>query len=119
MALTFAVTGLTRNVIGAEREHRGLITATGTNTPDGDSITAAALGLELLYDLQPSTPAVDSTSSPAAAYQVRFIPAADQLSGKLTFWGTNAAPGAAVADPEVTAGTTLTGYSFRFRALGR
>lgn len=119
MALTFAVTELTRNVIGAQREHSGLITATGTNTADGDSITAAALGLHLVYDLQPSTPAVDSTSSPAAAFQVRFIPAADQLSGKLTFWGTNAVPGAAVADIEVTAGTTLTNYSFRFRAQGR
>jgi hypothetical protein len=119
MALTFALSGLRRNVAGDTREHVGLLTLTGTNTADGDTITAASLGLELIYDLQPSTPAVDSTSSPALGYQVRFIPAANQLSGKVTFWGTNAVPGAAVADPEVTAGTTLTNYSFRFRAIGR
>lgn len=118
MALTFAVTELVRNVTGNVRAHYGTITATGTNTADGDSITAAALGLGRIFDLQPSTPAVDSVSSPAAAFQVRFIPASTQLSGKLTFWGTNAAPGAAVADPEVTAGTTLTGNTFRFVAYG-
>lgn len=119
MAITFAVTQLVRNVPGALREHTGLITATGTNTADGDTLTAAALGLSNITDLTLTTPAVDSTASPAAAYQARFIPNAGGASGKITFWGTNAAPGAAVADPEVTAGTTLTGYSFRFRALGR
>lgn len=119
MALTFAVTGLVRNVSGNQRQHSGLVTVTGTNTANGDAITAAQLGMELLYDLQPSTPAVDSTSNPAAAYQVRFIPAANQLSGLVTFWGTDATPGAAVADPEVTAGTTLTNYTFRFVAYGR
>jgi hypothetical protein len=119
MALTFAVTELVRNVVGNQRQHSGLITATGTNTANGDAVTAAQLGLGLVYDLQPSTPAVDSTTDPAAAFQVRFIPATTQLSGLVTFWGTDATPGAAVADIEVTAGTTLTGYSFRFVAYGR
>ena len=75
MALTFAVTQLTRNVIGNQREHSGLITLTGTNTADGDTITAAALGLELLYDLQPSTPAVDSTSSASVTKRRTISPA--------------------------------------------
>jgi hypothetical protein len=118
MAITYAVSDLSRNVVGSQRLHSALLTITGTNTADGDAITAAAMGLELFFDVD-TDEAADSTTSPTAVFQTKAIVATNKLSALITFWGTNAAPGAAVADPEVTAGTTLTGSSFRIRAWGR
>ena len=115
MAVTGAVSGLTRAVAGSKRVHRGLITATGTTTDDGDAITAAALGLTVIEDLVITSPFVDSTSNPVLAYQARYNPA----SGKIVFFATNATPGAAVADPQITDGSTVTNYSARFQATGR
>lgn len=115
MAVTWAVSGLERTVDGNVRVHRGLLTATGTTSDDGDAIAASALALSVLSDLVITSPFVDSTSNPELAYQARYNPA----SGKIVFFGTNAIPGAAVADPQITDGTTVTNYSARFVAYGR
>jgi hypothetical protein len=110
MALTFAVTDLTRDVTASKRVHRGTITATGTNTAGGDAITPAALGLSLIESLK-LTPSDNGT----LAFQAKWI----KSTGKIKFFGTNAVPGAAVGDPEVTAGTTLSTYALNFEAVGR
>lgn len=110
MAVTFAVTNLLRDVTGSKREHRGTITATGTNTAGGDAVTPQQFGLTVLESLQLS-PQYNGT----LAFQARYVPS----TGKIIFFGTNAAPGAAVADPEVTAGTTVSTYAAEFTAKGR
>ncbi len=116
MAVTFAVTNLRRSLDGgAYRSHRGTITATGTTSDDGDTAAASLFGLSLLDDLQLTSPFVDSTSNPELSYQGRF----NRASGKIVLFGTNAVPGAAVADPQITDGTTVTGYSAEFVAIGR
>lgn len=114
MAATFAITDLTRSVHGNQRYHTGTITATGTTSDDGDAITPAALGLTVIVDLV-LEPFVDNTANPELAFAARW----NKASGKIVFYATNAIPGAAVADPQITDGTTVTGYSARFRALGR
>jgi len=110
MAITFAVTNLNRNVEGAKRVHRGTITATGTNTAGGDAVTPALFGLSVLEGLN-LTPSDNGTLS----FEAKWV----KSTGKIKFFGTNATPGAAVADPEVTAGTSLSTYALEFEAVGR
>lgn len=110
MAVTFAVTNLTRNVEGAKRVHRGTITATGTNTAGGDAAAATVFALTSLESLDLG-PFYNGT----LVFQTKYIPS----TGKIIFLGTNAAPGAAVADPEVTAGTSVSSYAAEFTAVGR
>lgn len=110
MAVTFAVTNLKRDITGSKRLHRGTLTPTGTTTAAGDAISAATLGLHAIENLASVTPASNGT----LAFQVLYVPS----TGKIKFFGTNATPGAAVADPEVTAGTTVTSYAFDFIAYG-
>lgn len=111
MAVTFAVTGLTRNVAGAKREHSGVITATGTTTDNGDAVTPALFGLSVIDSLLFDS-AVDSTSNPENAAAAKYIPAL----GTVVFFG-----GAAAGSPQaaLTDGATVTGYSARFTAVGR
>lgn len=110
MAVTFAVTNLVKDVSGSKRLHRGTITATGTTTAAGDAIAPTAVGLTSLESLQLS-PSYNGT----LVFQARYVPS----TGKIIFFGTNAVPGAAVADPEVTAGTTVSTYACEFTAMGR
>lgn len=105
-------------MVGNKRLHTALVTIAGTTTDNGDSITAAALGLHTVENLVMTSPAVDNVTTVATAYAGRFIPVAGNLTGRLVFFGTNAAPGAAVADPEITAGTSLANYSFNCLAYG-
>lgn len=110
MAITFAVTQLVRDVTASKRVHRGKITATGTNTAGGDAAAASLFGLSVLDQLN-LTPADNGT--------LQFSPKWVKSTGKIKFFGTNAVPGAAVGDPEVTAGTTLSTYEMEFEAVGR
>jgi hypothetical protein len=110
MAVTFAVTNLTRDVT-SKRLHRGTITATGTTTAGGDAIAASALGLSVIDNLDLANPSYNGT----LAFQARY----NRGTGKIQFFGTNATPGAAVADPEITAGTSVSTYAVEFEAVGR
>lgn len=110
MAITFAVTALLRDVTASKRRHTGVITATGTNTAGGDAVTPALFGLSVIDNLK-LTPADNGT--------LVFTPKWIKSTGKVKFFATNAAPGAAVADPEVTAGTSLSTYAMDFEATGR
>lgn len=115
MAATYAVTNLVRDVSGSKRRNYGTATATGTYSTGGDSMSAAAFGLRVLDNvissvLQEGTP---------LAFQPIAVIASDKQSVSIRLFGTNAVPGAAVADPQVTAGTTITGYAFTFEAVGR
>lgn len=109
MALTFAASSTTRTVAGNKRVVRGILTPTGTNTAGGDAISAATLGLHTLEHL-----GLDLASDGTTAFKARYV----KSSGKIKFFGVDAIPGAAVDDPEVTAGTTLTDFAMNFEAVG-
>lgn len=113
MAATYAVTNFTRDIT-AKRIHRGTLTATGTYTgPGGDTVTAALFGLAVITDLRLEPFA----SATPLVFQARYSKTND-TSGVIKLFGTNAAPGAAVADPEVTGGTAVTGFTCAFEAIG-
>lgn len=116
MAVTWAITNLKRNVEGAKRAHRGTATATPTATysTGGDSITAAALGLHTIEAFNPSA----TQNATPLAFQPRAVVAANGQSVAIRLFGTNAAPGAAVPDPQVTAATNVDNYAFDFEAIG-
>ena len=111
MAVTFAVTGLVRNVSGAKRENYGVLTATGTTSDNGDAVTPGLFGLAVLESLT-LDPDVDSESNPENAAAAKYLAS----TGKIAFFG-----GAAAGSPQaaLTDGATVTGYTARFRAVGR
>lgn len=113
MALTFTVSDLVRQNIGSARLHTGTITCSGTNSDDGDAITAAALGLNTIVQLS-LEPALDSTSNPENA----FLPVWRSAAGKVVFYTAHGTPGGAVPLLQVTDATTLTDYAMRFSAVG-
>ena len=90
--------------------HRGTLTATGTVTAAGDAIAPSALGLPSIENLD-LTPADNGT----LVFEAKWV----RSSGKIKFFATNATPGAAVADPEVTAGTSVSTYAMDFEAVGK
>jgi hypothetical protein len=114
MALTFTISGLDKSVMGNKRVHSGTITLSGTNSDDGDAITAAQLALGFLEDLQLAT-FLDSTSNPENA----LIGTWNKNSGKIVFHTAHGTPGGTIPLLQVTDGTTLTNYFARFEATGR
>ena len=76
----------------------------------GKTITAAAVGLHKIEEAVPLSSATNGTLK----YDTSF----DYTNSKLKVWGVNAVPGAAVGDPELTAGTDLNTYSVRYRFSG-
>lgn len=110
MAITFAVTNLKRSVAGDKRVHFGTLTATGTNSAGGDAVTPASMGLSVIDSLE-----LSPSDNGTLVFEAKYI----KSSGKIKFFATNATPGAAVADPEVTAGTSLSTYAMDFVASGR
>lgn len=114
MALTFALSNLTRDSLGQQRLHHGTLTLTGTNSDDGDALAAEAIGLAKINQLI-LTPAIGSTSNPENALLPKWNPS----SGKIVFYTAHGTPGGAVPLLQVTDGTTLTGYVLEFIAIGR
>jgi len=117
MAVTATVTLLTRNVVGNQRKHSGLITWSGTTTDNGDALTPAAFGLHTLQDLDLET-AVDSTSNPENDFGTKFIKTSDVAGGVVVFYTANGTPGNAVPFTVITDGTSVANYTSRFAAYG-
>lgn len=76
----------------------------------GKTITPAAVGLHKIEEAVVVVPPTNGTLQYAASF--------DHANNKLKVWGTNATPGAAVGDPELTAGTDLNTYTARIRFAG-
>lgn len=117
MAVTAAVTLLTRNVTGNQRAHSGLITWAGTTTDNGDALTPAQFGLHTLQDLD-LEPAVDSTSNPENVFPTKYIKTSDVAGGVVVFYTAHGTPGGAVAQLVLTDGTSVANYTSRFTAYG-
>lgn len=113
MAVTFAVSDLSRDVTSVSNVRKGLLTLTGTTSDDGDAIAASAFGLNRLDSLEIET-LLDSAANPENA----FIATWNKTSGKIVLHTAHGTPGGAVPLLQVTDGTTVTGYSGRFKAEG-
>lgn len=114
MAVTFAVSDLQRDVVGATRSATGLLTLTGTTSDDGDALSPSAIGLQRI-DSMDLEPALDSASNPENAFAATW----NKTSGKIVLHTAHGTPGGAVPLLQVTDGTTVTGYLIRFTAFGR
>jgi hypothetical protein len=114
MAVTYALTNQKLSVMGNNRYISGTLTATGTYTTGGDAVTAATLGMHTISDFDITT-AINSTPTQFVARPSYTPPTTSVL---IQYYGTNAVPGAAVADPQLTSATSITGYAFQFTALG-
>lgn len=76
----------------------------------GKTITPSAVGLHKIEEVEFLSMPTNGTLQYAAAF--------DYTNTKLKVFGTNATPGAAVGDPELTAGTDLNTYSCRMKFVG-
>lgn len=114
MAATFAVSDLTREVMGSLRMHVGTITASGTTSDDGDAIAASALGLSEVLALS-LAPALDDLSNPENA----LLPAWNPSSEKIVFYTAHGTPGGTVPLLQLDASTSVANYKMRFVAIGR
>lgn len=77
----------------------------------GKTITARNVGL---YGRITAATVITAPTNGTLSYRADF----DHTNGKLKIWGNNAVPGAAVGDPELTAGTDLNTYSARMKFEG-
>ena len=108
MALT--VSRVTRSTFGNKRVVVADVTFDNSYTTGGLALTATTLGLRKVEAVLGVT-AVSSTPT-------KFDAAYDYTNSKLLAYGTNATPGAAVADVQVTNGTDLSTFTVRLVALG-
>lgn len=113
MAVTFTLTKASPNADYTDANKRVRVrdvALSGTYTAAGDSLTASAFGLKNIDTFEPQGLLNNGT----LAFQCGY----DYTNKKLKVYGTNATPGPAVGDPDLTAGTSLTGYSVRVRVVG-
>lgn len=122
MAVTYAVSSLTRNVEGAKRVHRGTITATGTYTSGGDAVTPALFGLSTIENLDLT---VFNDGSATVPVHIQAIPVrTSDISWLITFadnvvGAVNTGTIAAGKSVTLTAAETITGYKSQFCVVGR
>jgi hypothetical protein len=102
MAVTYTATVEQTEQVGNSTFAWGTLAASGTYTAGGDAITVA--GIENLRVVRAS----------GGGRLLEFVPAGSLLQVKA--WAT---AGATVAASEITAGTSLTGESYTFFAVGQ
>lgn len=87
------------------------VTSGANYVAGGESVTPSQVNLRKIEAAIPLGPSVNSTP-------LAFTTQYNHATNKLVAYGTNATPGAAVGDPQVTAGTDLSGYSVRYLFIG-
>jgi len=87
------------------------VTAGANYTTGGESLPPSKLGLNQIF-FADCGPAVSSTPT---TFQVAY----NTTSSKLVAYGQNATPGPAVAQPQVTANTDLSGFTARCTFIGQ
>lgn len=107
-----AITKVTDYTVSNKRHRvRDVVLSTGANYATGGmTLTPVSVGLHKIEEAQPLGPATNGTLCFPVVY--------DYTNQKLKAFGTNAVPGAAVGDPEVTANTNLSAYSVRIKFSG-
>lgn len=117
MALTFTISDRELTSAGSKQVVYGTVTITGTTTDNGDSFTAASVGLDTIDNLM-FTPGVDSASNPENVFGLAPIKASD-ATWKVVVFTAHGTPGATVPFLVITDGTTVSSYVTRFTAWGR
>lgn len=102
MAVTYTATVEQTEQVGNSTFAWGTLSASGTYTAGGDAVTIA--GIENVRQLRAS----------GGGRLLEFVAAGSLLQVKA--WAT---AGATVAASEITAGTTLTGETYNFFAIGQ
>ncbi len=115
MAITFTITDRELVNAGAKAWVYGTATLSGTTTDNGDSFTAAQVGLSRIENLD-FTPSVDSATNPENVFGLAPIKASDS-TWKVVVYTAHGTPGATVPFLVVTDGTTVA-YITRFLAVG-
>lgn len=118
MPVTLVVSNVRKGNQGDSRVNTGSLTSGAADTylTGGFSVTAVSLGLHSIKALQLS-PFYNGT----LVFQPKVSiadPKNGSLSATVRLFATNAAPGPAVPDPEVTNATALVSYSSDFEAIG-
>lgn len=99
-------------IIGDRKEVIGDLTMSSSYATGGDTAPPSLFGLDLeLNVVEMFNDITNGTLSFRAIY--------DHANNKVKAFGTNATPGAAVGDPEVTNATNLSAYVGRVRAVGK
>lgn len=114
MAVTFALSDLTRDVSASKRRHMGTLTLTGTTSDDGDTLSPGTIALKYIDELLLEA-AIDDTSNPENAFYPRW----NKTSGKIVLYTAHGTPGGTVPLLQADAGVTVTNYKVRFEAIGR
>lgn len=127
MAVTFTVTGpsgsggVSRNVEGNKRVHRGKLTFSGTYTAGGDTLNASQVGLSTIEQLNLSQ-LNDAAGNPTTlqAVPVRVSDSQWKIAVACNVVGAvNTATVAAGKTLALTAAETLTNYTLFFEAIGK
>lgn len=118
MAVTFTADLLSRQVVGQEFMHHARITCSGTNTDNGDQLTAASVGMATLTGLIVHGVAVDSESNPENALAIGVVQPSTGTF-KIVFYTAHGTPGATVPLLALQDGETVTNYVFYVTAFGR
>lgn len=90
------------------------LTSGANYTAGGETVNATSVGLRRIIAAHPVGPAMSSTPT---AFQVG-ITYTSSTAIKVVALGTNAVPGAAVADIDVTASTNLSTFTVRIKFEG-
>lgn len=120
MAVTWAVSGLKRDVT-SKRVHTGILTATGTYTAGGDTVSAASFGLSAIERLDLSQ-LNDGSGTPLnlQAIAVRVTDASWKIAVACNVVGAvNTGTVAAGKGVALAAAESLTGYTCFFEVRGR
>ena len=115
MALTFTISDLERVSAGSKAVVYGTATLSGTTTDNGDSFTAAIVGLSRIEQLE-FQPSVDSLTNPENVFGLAPIKASDS-TWKVVVYTAHGTPGATVPFLVITDGTAVT-FIARFTAWG-
>lgn len=118
MATTWAVTNNTQfsQVIGSERMMDVTLVGTGTYTTGGDTVTAAALGLDVIDFIIPVIDGNGANTNGVAVVAPNLGSSPGATSVKLQLFGTGGGSGQTLA--EVGNATTVTGITIRARVFG-
>lgn len=115
MAITWAVTINKTHDFGDQVIKDVTLTATGTYTTGGDSVTAAALGLDVIDFMEVMVDGNGANTNGTALVSPNLATAG---SAKLQLWGANGAAAGVATFVEIPAATTMTGLTLHCLVYG-
>jgi hypothetical protein len=99
-------------IIGDRKEVIADVTMSSSYATGGDTCPQTLLGLDLEQNI---VDVCGRAFNGTLAFDAHY----NHATSKMLLFGTSGTPGAAVGDPEVTAGTNVAAYVVRVRAIGK